>query len=125
MGLSVKKIKGKLYVYEHVKLPDGRKLTLYIGPLEEMVRLYQAKQAELTVNSRIPPRVLRRLGDYIVVNLLEKLEEKTEQEGFEEGLWGRRRDLNPGPRGPQPRALPNCATAAAWALGARSPLVSG
>ena len=106
LGLSVKKVKGRLYVYEHVKLPDGRKLTLYIGPLEEMVRLYQARQAELTVNSRIPPRVLRRLGDYIVVNLLEKLEEKREQHPERRQVWWTGRDLNPGPLGCKPSALP-------------------
>ncbi len=101
LGFMVKRVKGKLYVYEYVRV-NGKPIVRYVAPLEVLVRTYEAVQAGITVNQAWKPRTLRRLALYIVDNLMENLR----------GRWGSGRDLNPGPRGPQPRALPICATGA-------------
>ena len=41
LGFIVKRIKGRLYVYEYAKI-DGKAVEVYIGSLEEIVRAYQA-----------------------------------------------------------------------------------
>ena len=38
--LVVKRIKGRLYVYDEYRV-NGKVQTFYIGPLEEMARVYQ------------------------------------------------------------------------------------
>ena len=88
LGLIVKRVKGKLYVYEYVKV-DGKPITRYIGPLEEIVRTYQTLKAGITVNHTMRTRQLRRLAQYIVDNLMEKLREDpgvvVDRPGFEPG----------------------------------------
>ena len=88
LGLIVKRVKGKLYVYEYVKV-DGKPITKYVGPLEEIVRTYQALKAGITVNHTMRTRQLRRLAQYIVDNLMEKLKEDpgvvVDRPGFEPG----------------------------------------
>ena len=91
LGLMVKKVKGKLYVYEYVRV-NGKPIVKYVGPLEEIVRAYEALKAGLTVNQAWKPRELRRLAQYIVDNLM----------GKGKAGWWTGRDLNPGPLGCKP-----------------------
>ncbi len=98
MALVIKRIKGKLYVYEEYRV-NGKAVTKYVGPLEEMVRTYQALKAGLTVNHTMKRKDLRMLAKYIassVVNLM-----KSEPSS----KWARG-DLNPRPPGYQPGAPP-------------------
>ena len=102
LGLVIKRIKGRLYVYDYVRI-DGKPTYKYVGPLEEIVRTYQALKAGLTVNHTkrvMRAKDLKRLASYIVDNLIEALK-KENNSG-----WWTGRDLNPGPRGCKPRALP-------------------
>ena len=66
---------------------DGRVVTKYIGPLEELVRIYQIYRLKGQANYRITHRDIRRITDGIaesVVNLLEKrLETMVRGVGFE------------------------------------------
>ena len=96
LGLIVKRVKGKLYVYEYVRV-NGRAVEKYIGPLEEIVRTYQALKAQITVIGRVRTKDLRPLAQYIADNLMENLKE----------AWSRGRDLNPGPPPYQGGALPS------------------
>ncbi len=97
LAIVVKRVKGRLYVYDQVRV-NGKPVTKYIGPLEEMARLYQAVKYRVVndasvVNYRITPRLLRRLAKAIaddVVNSLNKKQNKT-------SYWWARGDLNPGP----------------------------
>ncbi len=102
LGIIIKKVKGKLYVYEYARV-SGKPIYRYVGPLEEIVRTYEALKAGLTVNHTkrvMRAKDLKRLASYIVDNLIEALKKENISK------WGSGRDLNPGPRGPQPRALP-------------------
>ena len=105
MTLVVKQVKGKLYVYEQYRLPNGYVATRYIAPLEKLVREYQARlvvNSGTKVNYTLRPRQIRRLAQLIaedVVNLLQKNQNN-------EKVWWTGRDLNPGPLGCKPSALP-------------------
>ena len=44
MAIMVKTIKGRKYVYEQYR-HNGRVVTRYIGPLDEMVRIYELYKA--------------------------------------------------------------------------------
>ena len=99
LGLVIKRIKGRLYVYDYVRI-DGKPTYKYVGPLEEIVRTYQALKAGLTVNCVLRTKDLRRLSQYIVVNLMEALKSENND------VWCRRGDLNPRHPGLQPGALP-------------------
>ncbi len=82
---------------------DGRPVYRYVGSLERIVRTYEAVKAGSTVNrvKRVMrTKDLRYLARMIADNLMETLKKENI------GEWGSGRDLNPGPRGPQPRALP-------------------
>ncbi len=74
LTLVVKRIKGRLYVYEQYRVGDNV-VTKYIGPLEELVRIYQIYRLEGQVNYRITRRDIRRITKEIVqsvVNFLSK-----------------------------------------------------
>ncbi len=88
MTLVVKRVKGHLYVYEQYRV-NGRVVTKYIGPLEELARIYQIYRLEGQINYKITKRDIKRISKAIaidVVNLLRK-NEKTIKEapgaGFE------------------------------------------
>ncbi len=49
LTLVIKKVKGRLYVYEQFR-QDGRVVTHYVGPLEELVRVYQIVKSGNYVN---------------------------------------------------------------------------
>jgi len=91
LGYSVKRVKGRLYVYEYVRI-NGKPIVRYVAPLEVLVRTYEAVQAGITVNQAWKPRTLRRLASYIVDNLM-----RNSKAG-----WWTGRDLNPGPLGCKP-----------------------
>ncbi len=89
----VKRIKGRLYVYEWV---NGREK--YIGSLDEIVLTYLANKAQIKVSGKITTRKLKLLAKYIAMEL-DNLYEKTKDQWC--GGW----DLNPRrptPPGPQP-----------------------
>jgi hypothetical protein len=70
VAIVVKRVKGRLYVYEQYRL-GGRVVTRYIGPLEEMARVYELyKRGEL---GSIKPRNLRKLSKLIAEELSKKL----------------------------------------------------
>ena len=95
VGIIIKKVKGRYYVYEYARV-SGKPIYKYVGPLEEIVRTYEALKAGLTVNRVFRAKDLRRLSRYIVDNLMEELKK----------VWWARGDLNPGPPGYEPGALP-------------------
>ncbi len=99
LGFMIKRVKGKQYVYEYVRI-NGRPIVKYIGPLEEIVRTYQALKAGITVNHRLKSREIRALSTHIVDNLMKNIQKMR-------ALWWTGRDLNPGPLGCQPSALPS------------------
>jgi len=37
LGFMIKRVKGKQYVYEYVRI-NGKPIAKYVGPLEEIVR---------------------------------------------------------------------------------------
>ncbi|RLG82316.1 MAG: hypothetical protein DRO40_08010 [Thermoprotei archaeon] len=74
MTLVVKRIRGKLYVYEQYRL-GSRVITKYIGPLEEIVRIYQIFKLKNMVNYKLSKRDIKRITEYLVeevVNFFEK-----------------------------------------------------
>ena len=105
MGLTVKRIHGRLYVYEQYRV-DGRLVTKYIGPLEEMARVYQLYKS-LGKVERLSKRDLRRLARILLQEYLEALERKCRevkskseanaQPNLAMEKWWARGDLNPGP----------------------------
>ena len=107
VAIVVKRVKGRLYVYEQYRM-GGKVVTRYIGPLEEMARVYELyKRGEL---GSIKPRTLRRFSRIIAEEVAKKLQntvvnskspEKTKRErkedfkeelvrrpGFEPGITG-------------------------------------
>ncbi len=97
MTLVVKKVKGHLYVYEQYRL-KRRVVTKYIGPLEELVRIYQIYKLENQVNYKITKRDIRRIGKAIAMNVVNLLQKSSDQ-------WCGGWDLNPRrptPSGPEP-----------------------
>ncbi|MEM1831617.1 MAG: integrase, partial [Desulfurococcaceae archaeon] len=97
MGVVVKRVKGKLYVYEQYRTPQGV-FTKYIGPLEELVRIYQIYRVEGQVNYRLGKRDLQRITRRLAEEVVNFLRER----GC--GGW----DLNPRrptPSGPEPHTL--------------------
>ncbi|OYT39177.1 MAG: hypothetical protein B6U89_04660, partial [Desulfurococcales archaeon ex4484_58] len=78
MTLVVKRVKGHLYVYEQYRVGD-KVITKYIGPLEELARIYQIYRLEGQVNYKITKRDIKRISKAIamdVVNLLWEQEKK-------------------------------------------------
>ena len=101
LAIVVKKIKGRLYVYDQVKV-NGKPVTKYIGPLEEMARLYQMVKYRIVndasvVNYRITPRLLRRLAKAIADEVVNSLKDKQNKPNNPPLTWWARGDLNPGP----------------------------
>ncbi len=97
MSLVVKRVKGKLYVYEQYRL-NGKVVTKYIGPLEELVRIYQVYRLENQVNYRITRRDIRRISRRIAMDVVNFFEKRISS-------WCGGWDLNPRrptPSGPEP-----------------------
>ncbi len=97
MTLVVKRVKGKLYVYEQYRL-NGKVVTKYIGPLEELVRIYQIYRLEGQVNYRITRRDIERITKSLAMKVANFFEKKL-------NLWCGGWDLNPRrptPSGPEP-----------------------
>ncbi len=75
MTLVVKRVEDHLYVYDQYRL-NGKVVTKYIAPLEELVRIYQIYRLEGHVNYRIAKRDIKRITKDLVmevVNFLEKM----------------------------------------------------
>ena len=92
LGLVVKKVKGKLYVYEQYRV-GGRVITKYVAPLETLVRYYQLSVVndDASVNYKLTPRKLRKLAQEIakaVVNSLENQKLVGPPPGLEPGTSG-------------------------------------
>ncbi len=101
MGYTLKDVKDNLYVYKEYKI-NGRVVTRYIGPLKKITRKWQAARvvnSNGAVNYQLHPRVLRKLESTLVKEVVNFLENRL-------GEWWTGRDLNPGPLGCQPSALP-------------------
>ncbi len=108
LTLVIKRVKGRPYVYEQFRRGDIV-VTKYIGPLEEMVRVFQLYKS-LGKVEKLSKRDLRRLARILlqeyekaIDKAVEKLYTRTgvvnstenPQEG--NGEWWARGDLNPGP----------------------------
>ncbi len=101
LAIVVKRVKGRLYVYDQAKV-NGEVVTKYIGPLEEMARLYQMVKHEVVnhasvVNYRLTPRLLRRLAKAIADEVVSSLRDKQNKHNKPPSTWWARGDLNPGP----------------------------
>ncbi len=122
MTLVLKTVKGKKYVYEQFRR-DGRVYTQYIGPLEEMVRVWQLYKT-LGKVEKLSKRDLRRLAKIIVQEYNKAIEKlctvvnSKEQRRETMEKWWTGRDLNPGPPPCEGGALPA-------ELPARRPTASG
>ena len=102
VGIIIKKVKGRYYVYEYARV-SGKPVYRYVGPLEEVVRVYEAVKAGITVNHTkrvMRTKDLRRLARMIADNLMEVLKNP------DDACWWARGDSNPGPPGYQPGAPP-------------------
>ncbi len=97
MTLVVKRVKGKLYVYEQYRV--GKEVvTKYIAPLEELVRVYQIYRLEGQVNYKITKRDIKRITKGIAEDVVNFIEKKLNS-------WCGGWDLNPRrptPSGPEP-----------------------
>ena len=121
MAIVVKRVKGKLYVYDQYRV-NGRVKTFYIGPLEEMARIYQIYKS-LGKVEKLSKRGMRRLArilldEYMkrvgVVNLLEKVPPP----GFEPGFPAPRAVIPTGVTGSRgPHTWPGYTTAASRQYG--------
>ena len=71
--LVVKRIKGKLYVYDEFRVPGlPRPKTIYIGPLEEMTRIYQIYKS-LGKIEKLSKRDIRRLAKLLLEEYMKKI----------------------------------------------------
>ncbi len=108
LTLVIKRVKGKPYVYEQFRRGDIV-ITKYIGPLEEMVRVFQLYKS-LGKVKKLSKRDLRRLAKMLlqeyekaIDKAVEKLYTRTsvvnsmENPREPSGEWWARGDLNPGP----------------------------
>ncbi len=101
MTLIIKTVKGRKYVYERFRRGD-RVYTQYIGPLEEMVRVWQLYKS-LGKVEKLSKRDLRRLAKIIVQEYNKAIEKlctvvnSKEQRREAMERWWARGDLNPGP----------------------------
>ncbi len=71
LTIVVKRVKGRLYVYDEYRL-NGKVVTNYIGPLDEMARIFQIYKS-LGKVEKLSRRDLRRLAKMIVEELARKL----------------------------------------------------
>ena len=109
MTLVVKRVKGRLYVYEQYRV-GGEVATIYIGPLEEIVRTYQALKSGIRVNYKLTRKEIRKIADYISKRVIEAVVNSTRSAKKSPtesttNLWCGGWDLNPRrptPSGPQP-----------------------
>ena len=108
MTLVIKRVKGRPYVYEQFRHGDIV-ITKYIGPLEELVRVFQLYKSFGEVE-KLSKRDLRRLAKILlqeyekaIDKAVEKLYTRTsvvnsmENPREPSGVWWARGDLNPGP----------------------------
>ncbi len=96
LTIVVKKVKGHLYVYDEYRL-DGKVITDYIGPLEEMARVFQVYKS-LGKVEKLSKRDLRRLAKLIVEEIVKKMNvvnSSSQRSGKGSGIAG--------PRGFEPR----------------------
>ncbi len=102
LTLVVKRIKGKLYVYDEFRDPVTRKVqTIYIGPLEEMARVYQLYKS-LGKVEKLTKRDLRRLARILLeeyVRRVEQVVKSKKPEGEPIGKVVRRPGFEPGTSG--------------------------
>ena len=85
MAIVVKRVKGKKYVYEQYRAA-GRVVTRYIGPLEEMARVYELyRRGDL---SRLSKRLLRYYARQIAREVSGKLERVLVNSRVENGGTG-------------------------------------
>ncbi len=71
LTIVVKRVKGRLYVYDEYRL-NGKVITQYIGPLDEMVRVFQVYKS-LGKVEKLSKRDLRRLAKMIVEEIIKKI----------------------------------------------------
>ena len=69
--LVVKRIKGRLYVYDEYRA-NGKVHTFYIGPLEEMAQVYQIYKS-LGKAEKLTKRDLRRLARILLEEYMKKM----------------------------------------------------
>ncbi len=96
LTIVVKKVKGKLYVYDEFRL-NGQVVTNYIGPLEEMTHIYQVYKS-LGKVEKLSKRDLRRLAKMIVEEIAKKITVVNSQAKHSKKYKGQA-----GPRGFEPR----------------------
>ena len=100
MALVIKKIKGRKYVYEQYRV-NGRVVTRYIGPLEEIVRVYELWKAGQIrgLDKRLVRYYARQLAKELQDRLVNKpkpdRQKKERKEDMNEGLV-RRPGFEPG-----------------------------
>ncbi len=92
LGFVVKKVKGRLYVYEQYRV-GGKVITKYVAPLEVLVRYYQMRVVnnDASVNYKLTSRILRRLTEALakaVVNSLKNKKLVGPPPGLEPGTSG-------------------------------------
>ena len=109
LTLVVKKVKNRLYVYDEYRT-NGKVNTFYVGPLEEMVRIFQLYKS-LGKVEKLSKRDIRRLAKMLLDEYLKKLAKRsvvnsTRKQRSDGNGWSRRRGLNPGPPPYQGGALP-------------------
>ncbi len=95
LTIVVKRVKGRLYVYDEYRL-NGKVITQYIGPLEEMARVFQIYKT-LGKVEKLSKRDLRILAKMIVEEIIKKLDVVNSSRkqvgvvrrpGFEPGISG-------------------------------------
>ena len=99
LGFTVKTVKGHKYVYQTARV-DGKKVTIYVGSLEEIALHYiAAKKVGITV---IPRRSYRKIVREVAKIVFEELARMYNSTG---SIWCGGWDLNPRrptPSGPEP-----------------------
>ena len=83
MTLVVKRIKGRLYVYDEYRV-NGKVKTFYIGPLEEMARVYQVYKSLRKVE-KLTKRDVRRPARALLEEYVRKLS-VVNSKGFDGGI---------------------------------------
>mgnify|MGYP000135473088 CR=1 FL=1 len=99
LTLVVKRIKGKLYVYDEFRVPGlSRPKTIYIGPLEEMTRIYQIYKS-LGKIEKLSKRDIRRLAKLLLEEYMKKISHVVNSKKQTK----KNKSADAGPRGFEPR----------------------
>ena len=96
LTIVVKRVKGRLYVYDEYRL-NGKVVTNYIGPLDEMARVFQIYKS-LGKVEKLSKRDLRRLAKMIVKEITKKINVVNSPQ-----IHGKKYREDAGPRGFEPR----------------------